>query len=136
MARPPSTHPTEGEMEILEILWRIGPAGLGAIRADLQKSKAVASTTVATMLGVMKDKALVHREDGPRGYLWSAVVSREATRTGLLGKLLDLAFDGSAHRLVAHLLSEGKLSEQDRESIRRMLESERSARPPKGGPKS
>jgi predicted transcriptional regulator len=74
------------------------------------------------MLKLMREKGLVERGDGPRGYIWSAKVSRESARTGLLGKLLDLVFDGSAQRLIAHVLEEDKLSDQDREAIRRMLD--------------
>jgi BlaI family penicillinase repressor len=136
MARPPSTQPTDGELGILKILWRVGPAELGTIRAALQESRPVASTTVATMLKLMREKGLVQRGDGPRGYLWSASVSQEATRSGLLGKLLNIAFDGSAHRLVAHLFEEGKLSDQDRDAIRRMLDSQQPKRSSKRGARS
>jgi BlaI family transcriptional regulator, penicillinase repressor len=122
MARPPSTQPTDGELEILNILWDAAPRDLGAIRTALQTKRPVAPTTVATMLKLMREKGLVERSDGPRGYLWSAKVSRRAARAGLLSKLLDLAFAGSARGLVAHLLEEGKLSDQDREEIRRMLD--------------
>ena len=31
MARPPSKQPTDGELEILKVLWELGPAGLGQI---------------------------------------------------------------------------------------------------------
>jgi BlaI family transcriptional regulator, penicillinase repressor len=122
MARPPSTQPTDGELEILNVLWDSGPVDLGVVRTALQAKRSVATTTVATMLKLMREKGLVERDDGPRGYMWSARVSRQAARAGLLGKLLNAAFEGSARGLVAHLLEAGKLSAQDREAIRRMLE--------------
>ena len=83
MARPPSKQPTDGELEILKILWETGPAGLGQIHAVLQERRGVAITTVATMLKMMLAKEMVEREDGPRGYLWSARVSRKAAVSGL-----------------------------------------------------
>lgn len=123
MARPPSTQPTDGELAILGVLWDDGPCELGQVRAGLQgRGRSVAATTVATMLKVMLDKGLVRRAEGPRGYLWSARASRKATSAGLLRKLIDHAFDGSASRLVAHMIEEGKLSDDDRQAIRRMLE--------------
>jgi predicted transcriptional regulator len=112
----------------LNVLWRLGPAELGAVRGALSGAKPAAATTVATMLGVMREKGLVAREDGPRGYLWSAAVSQEATRTTLLGRLVDAAFDGSASRLVAHLVASGELSDADRESIRKLLDARRPKR--------
>ncbi len=123
MARPPSSQPTDGEMEILKVLWTIGPAELGRIRAMVQESRPVATTTIATMLKVMLGKKLVNRSDGERGYLWSARVSRARTATDLVSKVLDHVFDGSAHRLVAHLLEEKGLDGAERDEIRKLLES-------------
>ena len=123
MARPPSSQPTDGEMEILNVLWAIGPAELGRIRAAVQTKRPVATTTIATMLKVMLRKKLVKRSNGERGYLWSARVSRSRTATDLVRKLLNHVFDGSAHRLVAHLLEEKGLESLDRDEIRKLLES-------------
>lgn len=136
MARPPNTQPTEGELEILNILWESGPADLGTIRAALQGRRAVATTTIATMLKLMREKGLVERSDGPRGYIWGAKVSLNAARSGLLGKLLNLVFDGSPRRLVAHLLEEDALSDRDREAIRRIIEARKPEGPSRGGEKT
>jgi BlaI family transcriptional regulator, penicillinase repressor len=124
MARPPSKEPTDGELEILKILWEIGPAGLGQIHRALEERREVATTTVATMLKLMLGKELVKREEGPRGYLWSAGVSRNTAVSGLLGKLLQRVFDGSARRLVAHLIEDGGLDDRERTEILELLKSQ------------
>ncbi len=121
MARPASKQPTDGELEILKILWDSGPAGVGQIHTVLHERRGVAITTVATMLKMMLAKGLVEREDGPRGYLWRTRVSRKATISGLIGKLVQHVFDGSARRLVAHLVQEGELDEREREEIVELL---------------
>jgi len=125
MARPPSKQPTDGELEILKVLWEAGPAGLGQIHDVLRDRRGVAITTVATMLKMMLAKELVVREDGPRGYLWTARVSRKAAVSGLLGKLVQHVFDGSARRLVAHLIQEGDLDDREREEILELLKSQK-----------
>jgi predicted transcriptional regulator len=124
MARPPSAHPTDAELEILKILWTAGPSELGQVVSALNRSRTVAATTVATTLKVMMQKGWVERDQGPRGYLWSAKVSRGRTTSGLLMRLVDRAFDGSAGRLVARLVEDGALTDRDREEIRRLLEAE------------
>jgi BlaI family transcriptional regulator, penicillinase repressor len=129
MARPPSTQPTDGELEILKILWETGPAGLGQIHDVLRKRRGVAVTTVATMLKMMLAKDLVQREDGPRGYLWTARVSRQAAVSGLIGKLVQHVFDGSARRLVAHLIQEGELDDREREEILELLKAQKESKP-------
>jgi len=50
------------------------------------------------------------------------VASRGATATGLVGKLVQHVFDGSARRLVAHLIQEGALDDRERAEIRALLE--------------
>lgn len=128
MARPASEQPTDGELEILKILWDLGPAGLGQIHSVLHERRGVAVTTVATMLKMMLAKELVERENGPRGYLWKARLSRKATVSGMIGKLVQHVFDGSARRLVAHLVQEGELNEGERAQIVEILRSEAKAR--------
>jgi len=122
MARTPSSQPTDRELEILAALWEIGPAPLGEVCDALRRQRPLATTTVATMLKVMLDKRLVSRRRGPRGYLWSARVSRSSAASGLVGRLVDCVFDGSAGRLVAHLMDEGQLSADELAEIRRLLE--------------
>jgi BlaI family penicillinase repressor len=124
MARPPSVQPTEGELEILKVLWEAGPSELRQVCAGLRVNRPVATTTVATMLKVMQEKGLVGRAEGEnaRASVWSARVSRAAAGTTMIRRLMDLVFDGSARGLVAHMVETGKLSEDDRDEIRRLLD--------------
>ena len=123
MARPPSPHPTDGELEILRVLWQHNSATLGEICSALRRERQVATTTVATMLGVMRDKSLVRRRRSARGHQWSAAVTRTAAAKQMVGKLVDGIFDGSAGRLVAHLVEGGKLSHEELAELRTLLAS-------------
>ena len=123
MARPASLHPTDGELEILRVLWDRGPATLSEICDTLRRERDVATTTVATMLRVMIDKRLVRRKRAGRGHQWSAAVSHAAAARSMVGKLLDGVFDGSAQRLVAHLVEGGKLSDKELAELRTLIDS-------------
>lgn len=138
MARRPSSQPTDAELAILRVLWEQGPAGLGRVHEALQERKPVALTTVATALKVMLDKKLVRREDGPKGYLWTASATRSSAASGMVGKLLDGLFDGSAQRLVAHLIEAGELDDRDKRAIRALLDAADASKPGtarEGGPR-
>jgi BlaI family transcriptional regulator, penicillinase repressor len=124
MARPPSTHPTDGELELLQVLWQAGPCSLGQICNAIRLQRPIATTTVATMLKVMLEKGLVRRKDTPQGYAWSAKTTRRTAASGMIRKLLDSVFDGSAQRLVAHLLESGEISPRDRKELRRLIDTE------------
>jgi predicted transcriptional regulator len=123
MARPRNAQPTDGELEILKLLWDAGPSALGHICFLLRRQREVATTTVATMLTVMLAKGLVTRARGPRGYLWSAKVGRQMTTGKLVDRLIERAFDGSAHLLVAHLVESKRLSAEERSHVLALLKS-------------
>jgi len=121
MARPANPHPTDGELEILQALWDQGPSSLGNICEILRRDRDVATTTVATMLKVMLGKVLVKRESTARGYVWSAAVSRGKTATGMVGKIIDGVFEGSAQRLVAHLVESGQLTDTELDELGQLV---------------
>ena len=123
MSRPPSTGPTERELEILQTLWGLGPARLSDICAALRQQRPVATTTVATMLKVMQRKRLVTREKAGGSVRWAARQGREATTHALVRDMVDRVFDGSARKLVSHLFDHGHLSDADRRTIQQLLRS-------------
>jgi predicted transcriptional regulator len=124
MARPKNQQPTDGELEILRVLWAAGPAELGQVHAALlaQRDRDMALTTVATMLKVMLDKGLVTRAKGERSWLWSAKVTRRNATRGLIRKVLSNVFEGSASKLVMHLIEDGRLTREEQEQIRALLD--------------
>jgi predicted transcriptional regulator len=128
MARPPSQHPTDGELEILRVLWYRGPSSLSEICEALRQGREIATTTVATILRLMLDKSLVRRKPVTRGHQWSAAVTQNATASSMVGKLVDGVFDGSAGRLAAHLVEAGQLSSTELAELRQLIDSNRAPR--------
>jgi predicted transcriptional regulator len=122
MARPASQHPTDGELEILRVLWERGPASLSELCEALRRQRDVATTTVATMLRVMLDKGLVRRKPAARGHQWSAAVTQSAAARSMVGKLVDGVFDGSASRLVTHLVEGGQLTTKELNELRELID--------------
>ena len=123
MPRPASEHPTDGELEILRVLWENGASSLGTVCEALRRQREVATTTVATMLRVMLDKGLVRRKKAARGLQWSAAVTQSAAAKSMVGKLVDGIFDGSAGRLAAHLVEAGRLSPDELAELRKLIDS-------------
>ncbi|MGI9455830.1 MAG: BlaI/MecI/CopY family transcriptional regulator [Aeoliella sp.] len=125
MARPASKHPTDGELEILRILWANKSSTLSDVCEALRLQRDVATTTVATMLRVMLDKRLVKRRKSGGGYQWSAVVSHEKAVASLVGKIVDGVFDGSAGRLVTHLVETENLTAEQLAELKKLVDAKR-----------
>ena len=125
MARPPSKTPTDGELEILRVLWAKGKVNLSTLCEALRAEREVATTTVATMLKVMLDKGLVKRSGSGRNVQWSAALSRDRTAQGIVGKVVDEVFEGSTWRLVAHLVESKQLSDADLKELEQLVNTKR-----------
>lgn len=124
MPRPAASHPTDGELEILRALWSAGPSSLSTICEQLRTEREVATTTIATMLRIMLDKKLVKREGAGRGALWSAAVTQKNAARGMVSKLVEGLFDGSAHRLATHLVEGGQLSGKQLADLRKLIDAQ------------
>ncbi len=122
MARPASVHPTDGELEILRVLWASGPTALSTLCETLRQQREVATTTIATMLKVMSEKGLVRRLGSGRGAQWTAAITQKRAAKKMVGKLVDHVFDGSADLLAAHLIEGGQLSTKQLAELRDLID--------------
>jgi BlaI family penicillinase repressor len=124
MARPRATTPTDRELDILHVLWKAGAASVSEIREALAPAQPLAATTVSTMLKVMEDKGLARRTEDRR---WQARISRAEAGRGLIDRLLNRIFDGSAEQLVAHVVESRPLSADEITQLRELLERSRAS---------
>ncbi|WP_425396569.1 BlaI/MecI/CopY family transcriptional regulator [Aeoliella sp.] len=127
MARPPSRYPTELELQVLQILWRVGESSVMGVRDALaeDRDRDIARTSVVTTLNVMADKGLVHRRQEGRAYLFSHAVTQEEVSQGMLGDLLDRVFDGSAEALLLNLLDSEHVDDEEHRALRRLINRKR-----------
>jgi BlaI family transcriptional regulator, penicillinase repressor len=122
MARRMQQTPTEGELEILHVLWDRGPSTVRDVLEILNLKRPRAYTSVMSLLNIMADKGLVVREPQGRAFLYKAKRPRERTLASIVRDVLGRAFSGSAPDLVAHLLAQSKPSRQEMDEIRRVLD--------------
>src|ERR1035437_2485892 len=106
-----SLRPTDGELEILRVLWSRGPSGVGQVHKVMHAAKGTAYNTTLKLLQIMYAKGLVKRDESERPQIYSASVPEGELQRHLVWDLLQRAFGGSAKKLVAALtgpdLSEG-----------------------------
>lgn len=119
--------PTEAELEILNILWTLGPSTVRDVHTA--SSKDTGYTTILKQMQVMAEKGLLTRSERFRSHVYEARAAKEQTQRQLARNLVRRAFDGSAKNLVLGALSSQKVSAADLAEIRRLLdEFERGAR--------
>ena len=97
-AEPP--RPTDAELEILTVLWSIGPATVRAVHEVINRRRPSQYWTVLKFMQIMAEKGLVRRDEKERAHIYEAARPREWTQKQLAGDLLDRAFSGSAKALL------------------------------------
>ncbi|MCL2648247.1 MAG: BlaI/MecI/CopY family transcriptional regulator [Phycisphaerales bacterium] len=126
MARRSSEHPTEAELEILNVLWSLGPSTVRAVHEVLQQDRQTSLTTTLKLLQMMTEKGLTTRivmEKHP--HIYAVALPREKTQAGLLLDLVQKAFRGSVGQLVMRAVEEGEISEEELREIRRLMDGRR-----------
>ncbi len=127
---------SEGEMEILMMLWDEGPLGLAdAVRRFGRYGRAVSYPTMQTRLNRLVAKKLAARSDR-RPAIYEAAITRQDVTAGQLDQVLKTTRRSSVVPLVAHLLSERPLTPAEVRDLRKLLsESAKTSRDeePEGG---
>jgi len=120
MARLP--RPSDAELEILTVLWSIGPATVREVYEVVTRRRGAQYSTILKFLQIMADKGLVRRDETQRAHVYRAAKPREWTRRQLARDLLERAFDGSAKALLVGALSARKASPEELAEMRRLLD--------------
>ena len=99
---------TRLELQIMEVLWRIGPETVQEVQNSIP-GEPLAYTTVQTMLNILHRKGRVKRKLIGKAYTYSPSLSREKAVSEVLVDVVDRMFSGSAEALVMSLLKTKQL---------------------------
>ncbi len=113
--------PTEGELEILQVLWAEGEATVRKVHEALNTYKESGYTTTLKLMQIMLEKGLVNRDASSKTHIYSANITREGTQELMISKMVNSLFGGSATQLVMQALGSQTPGRQDLEEIQKLL---------------
>ncbi|MCA9051775.1 MAG: BlaI/MecI/CopY family transcriptional regulator [Planctomycetaceae bacterium] len=122
MSPPTSFQPTEVELQILRVLWSLGPSPVRAIHAQLNAEKGTNYSTTVKMLSLMLEKGLVKRDESASPHVYRAAVTRDSAGKRLMKDLVEKVYDGAAMSLVLHALKSAKATPGELGAVRRLLD--------------
>ena len=122
MSKTNLPRPTDAELAILRVLWRLGPSTVRQVLEELNLNQPTGYTTALKMLQIMTEKGLVGRDERERTHVYLAALPKEETQKQLVSDLLERAFGGSARQLVVHALSVKQSSRKELAQIRQLLD--------------
>ena len=113
---------SEAQLEIVNIVWDKGEATVGDVWRTLTDRRPLSRNTVATVITRLEEKGWLRRRVKGGNRLYSVTHAREKALPRIVHRLVDAAFQGSAEGLVLALLEGGRLSAEEVERIKAMLE--------------
>jgi BlaI family penicillinase repressor len=122
MAKLEQARPTDAELAILRVLWRLGPSTVRQVHEALERVQSTGYTTALKQLQIMTVKKLVDRDDSERSHVYRARSSEDAMQRLLVGDLMQRAFGGSAERLVMQALASKRATPHELEAIRQLID--------------
>lgn len=114
--------PTNAELEILTVLWSIGPATVREVYDAISRRRRAEYSTTLKFMQIMAEKGLLLRNEKQRAHVYEPAKPREWTQRQLAGDLLERAFSGSAKALLIGALSARKVSRDELEDLRKFLD--------------
>jgi predicted transcriptional regulator len=113
---------TEAEWQIMKALWSEWPATARQIADRLDHEVDWAYTTIKTMLTRLADKKAVKETKKGNISIYEPVISRPDAQRNALTSLVNQAFDGAFGPLMHFLLEEKKLTESQKEELKKVLQ--------------
>lgn len=112
---------TATELEMMNVIWRIGPCSVLQVVEQLRPERELAYTSVSTIVRILEQKGYVLSSKEGRGHLYEAAVSKEDYQRSTVQRMVTSVFDNTPALLVRRLLDTESLSSDDLAEIRALL---------------
>jgi BlaI family penicillinase repressor len=122
MAKPRKSGLTKLELQVMQVVWKLGNATVTAVQEGLEQP--LAYTTVQTMLNILERKGKLTRELRGRAFVYSATVSEAKASRHAVRDLVDRMFGGSSEELVMSLMKSGQIDAKKIAKLSKRLEQE------------
>ena len=114
--------PTNAELEVLTVLWSIGPATVREVYEAINRRRPAQYSTTLKFMQIMANKGLLRRDEKQRAHVYEAVKSQAWTQRQLAGDLLERAFGGSPKALLVGALSARKATKEELAELLKLLD--------------
>ncbi len=116
---------TELELEVMKAFWDRGEATVRQVHDALAWRRAIAYTTVLTMVGILVRKGhLVRKAAEGRAYLYAPARPKGRVISEMVDDFVGRVLQGSARALVLGLLKDHKISKAELREIARIVAEE------------
>lgn len=112
---------TAAELEMMNVIWRLGPCSVTQVLEVLSPTRQLAYTSVSTIIRILEQKGYVRSERVGRGHLYSAVIAKDEYQGMTLRHIVKNVFEGEPTLLVQRLLDSDALTSEELTHIKSLL---------------
>ena len=120
------------QLLVMQVLWSERRATARQITDAINEIEPIAHSTVQTLLRGLEEKGSISHEIEGRTFVFFPLVEEVKYKQKAIRDLLDRVFSGNVGKLVTHLLKNEKLSKEETDEIRKLIN--RRSREVKGDP--
>jgi BlaI family transcriptional regulator, penicillinase repressor len=113
---------TPQELAIMKIVWKADRATVRNVYEALREKRAVAYTTVMTMMRILEEKGYLKKTLVDRAHVYRPTKPRQQVVGALLREFIERVFDGAPDRLLLHLAKDEALTDKQRRLIKQLIE--------------
>ncbi|MEO1449259.1 MAG: BlaI/MecI/CopY family transcriptional regulator [Bacteroidota bacterium] len=117
-------YPSEAELEILQVLWASPGLTAKEVHEALAAVRGVKPTTILKQMQRMTDKGLIAKLPGKQPQKFEAQIAESDVQGGLLQRLVDTAFKGSAQDMLLHVLGQQDPSAEELDALRKWIDAQ------------
>ena len=110
----------DSELKVMETLWREGDLTATQIIKMMKEQVGWSRTTTYTVIGKLIDKGAIERYGD--NFSCRAIITKEQVQQQEATELLDKLFDGSAELFMSALIGGKKLSQEEAERMKQLVE--------------
>jgi BlaI family transcriptional regulator, penicillinase repressor len=120
--RTPHPTLTPQELAIMKVVWQKDEATVRDVYETLRETRAIAYTTVMTMMRILQEKGYLTRATQERAHVYRPAKPSQQVIGGMVRDFLDRVFDGASDPLLVHLARDNKLTPKQRRIVRQLLD--------------
>jgi BlaI family transcriptional regulator, penicillinase repressor len=120
--RKPSSTLTPQELAIMKVVWRLDRATVRGVYESLRTTRAIAYTTVMTMMNVLEDKGYLEKASDGRAHVYTPTKPRQQVVGAMVRDFIDRVFDGASSSLLLHLAKDSKLTDRQRKAVQKIIQ--------------
>jgi BlaI family penicillinase repressor len=113
---------TPQELAIMKVVWRLEKATVREVADALNEHRRVAYTTVMTMMRILEDKGYLRKTVAERAHVYRPVKPRHQVVGAMVKDFVDRVFDGASDALLVHLARDNRLTEKQRQIVKKLIE--------------